>query len=124
VIWSTDLIPKQAQDFDLNIVEPFAHVMNLPLHHHADAVNACQKLEDPAQGWLLRRVVEVMRYRCLVVGSWLAQAALRQRIHQHSQRHHRQYPLHPTGFLTHRDETKNQGALRNRHPPSTPAWAL
>jgi len=29
------------------------------LHHHADAVNAFQKLEDPAQGWPLRRLVDL-----------------------------------------------------------------
>ena len=64
--------------------------MNLALHHHSDTVHAFQKLEDPAQGWPLRRLVDVIRYRCIVVGSLLTQSALRQRIHQQSQCHHRQ----------------------------------
>jgi hypothetical protein len=64
--------------------------MHLPLHHHADAVHAFQKLEDPAQGGPLRRLVDLRRYRCMVGGSLLTQSALRQRIPQQSQRHHRQ----------------------------------
>jgi len=64
--------------------------MNLPLHHHSDAVHAFQKLENPPQGWPLSRLVDVMRYCCIVVGSLLTQAALRQRIHQQRQRQHHQ----------------------------------
>ena len=64
--------------------------MNLPLPHHLDAVNAFQKLEDPAQGWPLRRLVDLIRYRCVVVGSLLTQSALRQRIHQQRHCHHHQ----------------------------------
>jgi hypothetical protein len=33
-----------------------------------DLVNAFQKLEDPAQGSPLRRLVDLIRYRCIVVG--------------------------------------------------------
>jgi len=40
LIESTDLIPKQAKDVDLHLVEPFNPVMNLPLPQHLDAVNA------------------------------------------------------------------------------------
>ena len=64
--------------------------MNLPLYHHSDAVNAFQKLEDPTQGWPRSRLADVIRYRCIVVDSLLTQSALRQRIHQQSQRHHHQ----------------------------------
>src|SRR5712691_13439575 len=38
-------ITKNANSYTMNIVEPFNQVMNLPLHHHSDAVNAFQKLE-------------------------------------------------------------------------------
>jgi hypothetical protein len=55
--------------------------MYLPLPHHADAVNAFQKLEDPAQGWPLSRLVDLIRYGVMAVGSLLTQAALRQGIH-------------------------------------------
>lgn len=64
--------------------------MHLPLHHHLDAVNAFQKLEDPTQGWPLSRLVDLIRYRFMAIGSLLTQSALRQRIHQQSQRHHQQ----------------------------------
>jgi hypothetical protein len=64
--------------------------MYLPLPHHADAVNAFQKLEDPAQGWPLSRLVDLIRYGVMAVGSLLTQAALRQGIHEQSQRHHHQ----------------------------------
>jgi len=91
--------------------------MNLPLHYHADAVHAFQKLEDPAQGWPLRRLMHLIRYRCIVVGSWLPQAALRQRIHQHSPRHHHQSPLHPTGFFAEQRRDKKHGGFE----PAAPA---
>jgi len=116
LIESTDLIPKQAKDFDLNIVEPCDHVMNLPLHHHADAVHAFQKLEDPAPGWPLRRLVALMRYRGMGVGSWLPPSALRQRIHQQSQRHHRQEPVHPTGVFDEQRRDKKQGGFEQADP--------
>ena len=64
--------------------------MNLALHHHSDAVNAFQKLEDPPQGWPLSRLMDLIRYRFIVSGSLLTQAALRQRIHQQRQGHHHQ----------------------------------
>jgi hypothetical protein len=64
--------------------------MILPLHHHSDAVNAFQKLEDPPQGWPLSRLVDLIRYRFMAIGSLLTQSALRQRIHQQSQRHYQQ----------------------------------
>jgi hypothetical protein len=64
--------------------------MHLPLHHHLDAVNAFQKLEDPPQGWPRSRLVDLMWYRFMPIGSLLTQSALRQRIHQHSQRHYHQ----------------------------------
>jgi hypothetical protein len=64
--------------------------MHLPLHHHLDAVNAFQKLEDPTQGGPLSRLVDLIRYRFIAIGSLLTPAALRQRIHQQSQRHHPQ----------------------------------
>ena len=64
--------------------------MILPLHHHSDAVNAFQKLEDPTQGWPRSRLVDVIRYGFIVVGSLLTQSVLRQRIHQQSQCHHHQ----------------------------------
>jgi hypothetical protein len=43
-------------------------------------VHAFQKLEDPTQGWPLSRLMDVMRYGFIVVGSLLTQSALRQRI--------------------------------------------
>jgi hypothetical protein len=64
--------------------------MNLPLHHDSNAMHAFQKLEDPAQGWPRSRLVDLIRDRFIVIGSLLTQSALRQRIHQHSQRHHHQ----------------------------------
>jgi len=42
--------------------------MLLPLHHHSDAVNAFQKLKDPTQGWPLRRLVDLIRYRFIALG--------------------------------------------------------
>jgi len=42
--------------------------MILPLHHHSDAVNAFQKLEDPTQGWPLSRLVDLIRYRVMAIG--------------------------------------------------------
>jgi hypothetical protein len=35
-------MPKQAEDFDLHVIEAFNEIMNLTLHHHPDPVNACQ----------------------------------------------------------------------------------
>jgi hypothetical protein len=64
--------------------------MHLPLHHHSDAVNAFQKLEDPTQGWPFSRLVDLIWYRVITLGSLLTQSALRQRIHQQSQCHHHQ----------------------------------
>jgi hypothetical protein len=49
-------------------VEPFNQVMNLPLHHHLDAVNAFSKLEDPTQGWPLSWLVALLRYRFMAIG--------------------------------------------------------
>ena len=39
LIKPADLFPKQAQDFDLHIVETFNQVVDLALNYHADAVN-------------------------------------------------------------------------------------
>ena len=64
--------------------------MILPLHHHSDTVNAFQKLEDPTQGWPRSRLVDLIWYRVIAIGSLLPQSALRQRIHQQSQRHYQQ----------------------------------
>jgi hypothetical protein len=64
--------------------------MLLPLHHHSDAVNAFQKLEDPTQGGPLSRLVDLIRDRFIAIGSLLTQSTLRQRIHQQSQRHYQQ----------------------------------
>jgi hypothetical protein len=47
LIKTADLFSKQAEDFDLHIVEAFDEIMNLTLYRHADAVNAFQQLEHP-----------------------------------------------------------------------------
>jgi hypothetical protein len=80
-------------------VEAFNQVMNLPLHQDLDAMNACSKLEDPTQGGPRRGLVALIRSRFMAIGSWLTQAALRQRIHQQRQRHDQQYsPESDGGF--------------------------
>jgi hypothetical protein len=66
----------------LHLVEPFNQVMDLALYGHADAMNAFEQLEDPPQSRPLRRLVDWVRYRLVLQGSWLAPSALRHRIHQ------------------------------------------
>ena len=42
-----NLCPKQAKDFDLDVVEPFNQVLDLVLHRYLDTVNTVQELENP-----------------------------------------------------------------------------
>ena len=90
MIKPTDLFPKQAKDFDLHLVQSFNQVVHLVLHGHADAVDPFEELEDPTQGWPRSRLVDLIRYRFIAIGSLLTQSALRQRIHEQSQRHYQQ----------------------------------
>ena len=90
LIKPADLFPKQAKDFHLYLVEPFNQVMDRALDGHADPMNPFEELEDPTQGWPLSRLVDLMWYRFIAIGSLLTQSALRQRIYQQSQGHHHQ----------------------------------
>src|SRR5262245_23960189 len=47
LIKPTDLLPKQAKDFDLHCAEPFNQVMDLALLDHANPMNPFEQLEDP-----------------------------------------------------------------------------
>ena len=47
LIKSTNLLPKQAKDFDLPLVEPFNQVMDRALHGHAHPMYPFEQLENP-----------------------------------------------------------------------------
>ena len=47
LIKPTDLVPKQAQDCDLYLVEAFDQVMDFALHSHADAMNPLRAVGRP-----------------------------------------------------------------------------
>jgi hypothetical protein len=82
LIKPTDLFPKQAKDFDLHLAEPFNQVVHMALHGYADAVNPFEQLENPTQGWPLRRLVELVRHGLGLVRQVLAQSALRHGLDQ------------------------------------------
>jgi hypothetical protein len=48
VIKTTNLLPKQTKDFDLQVVESFDEIVHLTLYGHPNTVNAFQEREDPA----------------------------------------------------------------------------
>ena len=56
--------------------------MNLPLHHYSDAVNAFQKLEDPAQGRALSWLIDLVWYGRVLVCQLLTQSTLGDGIHE------------------------------------------
>jgi hypothetical protein len=78
----TDFFPKQAEDFNLHLVEPFNQVMGLVLHSHADPMNPFEELEDPTQGWPRRLLVDLIGYGVVLTHQLPAQSALGHRIHQ------------------------------------------
>ena len=39
---------KQPEEFALHVMKAFNEIMHLPLHRHADTVDAFSELEDPA----------------------------------------------------------------------------
>jgi hypothetical protein len=51
--------------------------MHVTLHRHPDTVNAFQELENPPQGRRRGRLVDLVRHGLMVLGSLLAQSALR-----------------------------------------------
>jgi hypothetical protein len=48
LIKTADAFPKQAQDFDLALIQAFDEVIDLTLHRHTDPVNACAQLKNPS----------------------------------------------------------------------------
>ena len=117
MIKSTDPFPQQAEDFDPYLMQAFDQVENLPLHRHTDAVNPFEKLEDPAQGRPLGRLVHLVQHRLVVSHEGLAQSTLRDRIDQEGERHHRQQPLNPGGFLHKQRRDKAQRIFEKPKAP-------
>ena len=72
LIKSTDLLPKQAKDFALHLVEPFNQVMDLALHGHANPVNPFKQLENPTQRWPFRRLVDLVWERLVLTRQLVA----------------------------------------------------
>src|SRR4051812_47246172 len=60
LIKPTDLFPKQTQDFDLHLLQPFNQVVPLALDGHTDTMNPFEQLEDPTQGRPRRRLVDLV----------------------------------------------------------------
>jgi hypothetical protein len=93
------LFSKQAEDFDLHVVEAFDEIVNLILYRHSHTVNAFQQWENPSQGRGRCGLVDLVRYRLVVACSLLAQSALRHRVDQQGEGHHHQQPFKPAGLF-------------------------
>jgi len=99
VITTADRFPKQTQDVDLHVVEAFHEIMPLSLDSHANAVQTCQALEDPADGGRRGGVGDVVRPGLLVLGHWLAPSVRCHRLDQEGERHHHHEPLDTAGLF-------------------------
>jgi hypothetical protein len=77
LIKTADPFSKEAKDFDLHLIQAFDEIMDLALHGHVDTVNPFEQLEDPTQGWPLRRLMDLVGYRVTLPRSLVAQSALR-----------------------------------------------
>jgi hypothetical protein len=117
LIKPTDLIPKQAKEFDLHLVEPFNQVVDLAWHGHADAMNPLKPLEDPTQGRPRSRLVDLVRHRLPLARQLVAHAALRHGIDQQRSGHDHQQPVNPTGFFHKQRRDKKQRILEKPKAP-------
>ena len=107
MIKTANLCTTQTKDVDWHVVESFDELIYLSLYGHPNAVKAFQELDDPASGGRRGGLGEWVRHRLVVVGSWLAPAALCHRVDQQGERHHHQHPVDTAGlFHTHRRDQK------------------
>jgi hypothetical protein len=83
-------------------------------------VNAVQELEDPPQGWRRGRLVDVVRHRLMMLGSWLAQSALRHGVDQQREGHHHQQSFHPAGLFDKQRRDKKQWVFEQPKAPFNP----
>ena len=123
LITSTDLLPKQAQDVVLHLVEPFNQVLDRALHGHAHPMSPCEPLENPTVGGSFCWLVALVRQR-LVVGCPLGASST----WRHRRAQKRAGPHHPeplgsgTVFSPTRTRQKTMGLGETAtHPPLGPA---
>ena len=72
MIKTADSFPKQAQDFDLALIQAFDEVIDLTLHRHTDPVNPFEQLKNPSSGGPPGRLVDLIRYGLVVACQVLA----------------------------------------------------
>jgi hypothetical protein len=99
LIKTANRFPQQTKALDWHLVEACNESMHLSLDGHPNAVNAFQALADPASGWRRGGMVDVVRHGFLVMGQWLAHAALCHRLAPSGERHHHQEALDTAGLV-------------------------
>jgi len=117
LIKTTDPFSKQAQDFDLHVVQAFDEGVNLALDGDPDTVHPFQQLEKPTEGRTGGRLVDWVRHGVVLSGSVLAHATLRHRIDAQGSRHHREQPLHPRGVFHKQRGDKKQRIFEKPQAP-------
>ena len=85
-----DLLAKEVKDFDFCLIQTRYQVPDLTVDRHTDALDPVQHLKHPPQSRTARRLVDLIRDRFVLTGSFSAQTALCHRIDQQRQGHHHQ----------------------------------
>ncbi len=111
-----DPLPKEAKDFDLDLIQTCDQLLHLPSNLDSNTFDSFQHLQDPPQRWTVRGVGDLMRDGLVLPFQLLAQATLRHRIDQQRQGHDHQQPLNPRGFFHKQRCNKKQRVFEKAEP--------